>query len=360
MDSRTPQDEGLPGRPLQPRDAAAVLLAHAVETLTDLAAPDLVESYRALARNGTAITLDQADQLFGERGTTDRLLSLGLAHVLPHTPPVLAATPPVAAVEAALAHKRHELTEQQDALSRAQQEVAGMWRFAETHLNHASAHRLARVLTDPDEISALSNTIGTAATDEHLTVDTFRYELPPTPDSALPPIASSLARGVRHRALYETAFLSHPVGAGILARCAAAGEEIRLLPRLPMKMKITDRAQALLALTATGSSVALHLCSPIAIDALRDYFDLLWEGARPFIQPPSGTLNLNERERQRREVAALMNQGLRDEVIARRMELTARTVRRRISEIMEELGAETRFGAGAEAQRRGWFDAPAS
>ncbi|MFF0017391.1 helix-turn-helix domain-containing protein [Streptomyces sp. NPDC005374] len=124
-----------------------------------------------------------------------------------------------------------------------------------------------------------------------------------------------------------------------------------------MKLKITDGSQALLALTPTGSSVALRLTSPVAVAALRHYFELLWREARPLTgaPPPSDSA----RERQRREIVALMQQGFKDEAIARKLGLTTRTVRRRISEFMDELCAETRFAAGAEAQRRGWFDGSA-
>jgi hypothetical protein len=258
-------------------------------------------------------------------------------------------------VEAALAHKQYELTAQYDLVARSRREAAQLRRLADRQIQ-ACSHRLARVLTDSDEIAALSNTIGTAAVEEHLTLETFRYDLPLTESSAQPPTPASVARGVRHRSIYEAAFLSDPVGALIIEQCAAAGEEIRVLPHLVVKMKVTDSAQALLALSLTGSSVALHVTSRVVVDALRHYFELLWRDARPLtVSAPAGG---GDRRRQRLEIAALMRQGLKDEAIARRLGLTARTVRRRISEFMDELSADTRFAAGAEAQRRGWFDAP--
>ncbi|GAA5008521.1 LuxR C-terminal-related transcriptional regulator [Kitasatospora paranensis] len=101
--------------------------------------------------------------------------------------------------------------------------------------------------------------------------------------------------------------------------------------------------------------MALHITSPVAVEALRQYFELLWQRARPFgVAAPRSN---GDRDRQRHEVAELLNQGFKDEAIARRLDLRPRTVRRRISEIMAELGAETRFAAGTEAQRRGWFEA---
>ena len=52
---------------------------------------------------------------------------------------------------------------------------------------------------------------------------------------------------------------------------------------------------------------------------------------------------------------ALMAAGLKDEVVARQLGLSLRTVRRRIAHLMDELDADTRFQAGLEASRRGWL-----
>ena len=51
----------------------------------------------------------------------------------------------------------------------------------------------------------------------------------------------------------------------------------------------------------------------------------------------------------------LMAAGLKDEIVARRLGLSTRTLRRRIAGVMRELGADTRFQAGCEAVRRGWL-----
>jgi len=47
--------------------------------------------------------------------------------------------------------------------------------------------------------------------------------------------------------------------------------------------------------------------------------------------------------------------GAKDEQIARALGLSVRTVRRRVAELLEELGADSRFQAGVEAVRRGWI-----
>ncbi|KOG32387.1 hypothetical protein ADK34_09305 [Streptomyces viridochromogenes] len=49
----------------------------------------------------------------------------------------------------------------------------------------------------------------------------------------------------------------------------------------------------------------------------------------------------------------LLAQGAKDEVIARRLGMSLRTCRRHIAELLEELGAESRFQGGALAERAG-------
>jgi DNA-binding NarL/FixJ family response regulator len=48
----------------------------------------------------------------------------------------------------------------------------------------------------------------------------------------------------------------------------------------------------------------------------------------------------------------LLAAGFKDDAIARQLALSSRTVGRRVAELMESLGARTRFQAGIHAQRR--------
>jgi DNA-binding NarL/FixJ family response regulator len=57
----------------------------------------------------------------------------------------------------------------------------------------------------------------------------------------------------------------------------------------------------------------------------------------------------------RRLLLGQLARGAKDEQIARALGLSLRTVRRRIAEIMADLGADSRFQAGVEAVRRGWL-----
>ena len=52
---------------------------------------------------------------------------------------------------------------------------------------------------------------------------------------------------------------------------------------------------------------------------------------------------------------AQLADGAKDEQIARKLDVSLRTVRRRIAALMTDLGVDTRFQAGVEAARRGWL-----
>ena len=62
-------------------------------------------------------------------------------------------------------------------------------------------------------------------------------------------------------------------------------------------------------------------------------------------------------EEVRKSILQLMSAGLTDEVIARRLGISARTCRRHIAAIMQELGVTSRFAAGVAAVKAGLLPA---
>lgn len=75
---------------------------------------------------------------------------------------------------------------------------------------------------------------------------------------------------------------------------------------------------------------------PVFAEALRSYFESLWARA----QPITGGREPWE------PILKLLDQGLTDDDVADELGLSTRTVRRRISEAMDELGATNRFTLG--------------
>nr|WP_240971567.1 helix-turn-helix transcriptional regulator [Microbispora sp. CL1-1] len=89
---------------------------------------------------------------------------------------------------------------------------------------------------------------------------------------------------------------------------------------------------------------------------MRTLFDLLWERGRDFGAPRA-------RDRhgltgQERELLRFLYEGHTDEVVARKLGISIRTCRRITADLMNRLGARSRFQAGAQAAERGWFHYP--
>jgi hypothetical protein len=88
--------------------------------------------------------------------------------------------------------------------------------------------------------------------------------------------------------------MDDPVARRIIRKCAQAGEQARLLPAVPMKMKLADHTTAMLPLTPAGSAGALVIRAQVILTALGEYFEMLWQRATPLgtqrASPPSGRL----------------------------------------------------------------------
>ena len=127
------------------------------------------------------------------------------------------------------------------------------------------------------------------------------------------------------------------------------GEEVRLIDDLPTRLFVISGTHAILPEPlGFADEPRLLVRQGALVDALTLLFELYWEKAVP----------VSELSGPRSERTFLLRQlkvGAKDEQIARIMGLSLRTVRRRISQLMIELGADTRFQAGAEAARRGWL-----
>ncbi|MBO2447092.1 hypothetical protein J4573_08330 [Actinomadura barringtoniae] len=215
---------------------------------------------------------------------------------------------------------------------------------------NGSASGLIQVVTEPEEITRLSGVLVNAARHDWLTLENYLGDRPIDETTIVAP-PPALRHGVRRRTIYESRCAEHPVAAKNIENAAELGEEARLLASVGMKMKLADGSVAMLPLGPTGMTGAALVRSPVIVAALREYFELLWERATPVgaVQPDSPLTD------ELRAILELLAQGIEDEGIARRLKISATTVRRRITAIREELGAPSRFAAGAAAVRRGWI-----
>jgi DNA-binding NarL/FixJ family response regulator len=85
------------------------------------------------------------------------------------------------------------------------------------------------------------------------------------------------------------------------------------------------------------------------LSAFTGLFETLWTLGVPV---SGDRAPLSEQDR---KIVTLMAAGVTDEAIARRLDLSRRTVVRRIAVLLDRLGATTRFQAGVQAAHRGWL-----
>lgn len=171
-----------------------------------------------------------------------------------------------------------------------------------------------------------------------------------TEDPMVSVLREVIGTGRRLRSIYPLRALHEAPQA--LASRAAIGEEIRLLPEVPTRMLVLGRTHAILPEPLGFADEPRSLIRQRGlVDALTLWFEKLWEHAAPL--PDLGEVVTTPDLR--RFLLQQLALGAQDEQIARRLGISLRTVRRRVAELLAELGAESRFQAGVEAVRRGWL-----
>jgi len=155
--------------------------------------------------------------------------------------------------------------------------------------------------------------------------------------------------GRRSRAIYAVEVLQE--APELLRARADAGEHVRVLAEVPTRLAVLGTSAALIAErfgSHDGRRLVLRQQSMVA--ALTLMFDGLWDRAMPV----PGLDGRRHDDSDQRMLLGQLAGGAKDEQIARALGLSVRTVRRRVADLLDELGAGSRFQAGVEAVRRGW------
>ncbi len=316
---------------------------------------EVIEAYdRLLAHDGCS--KEQAEALVGSTALVRALTDSGMAHLQPHSPanPAwLRPASPDLALAGVLAGHQNRLASDQELLLDGQRRLADAQARFGTGMNGRFPEHLVSVVSDRAQISELSASLVNTARKDWMTLENLNTEMPLTEDFAQPPLPASGGR-VRCRSIYDAAAMDDPVARRIIQACADAGEQARLLPGVPMKMKLADQTTAMLPLTPAGTAGALLIRAPVIIAALREYFEMLWDRATP-LKPHRPAAPASRLTAAQQAVLELMAEGLHDDAIARRAGMSTTTVRRHIAAIMTRLDVSSRFAAGAAAQRRGWI-----
>lgn len=157
---------------------------------------------------------------------------------------------------------------------------------------------------------------------------------------------------VELRTVWDVRVLEQPGAMEMLEARAEGGEQQRFLPLSSISVLLVDDTSFLAEWTSTKLGLqGVHGSSPGPRRALAGLFDRLWQLAAPAGRLPVSP-ELDERDA---TILRLLAAGVSDASIARQTGFSQRTVERRIRQLMDRLGAQTRFQAAVQAVHRSWL-----
>lgn len=274
------------------------------------------------------------------RRSLSTLEQLGLVSRLAGRPARLVAARPDVAIDVLVARRREEL---------GQLQLHARDLMAEMSTDEQSrSDNVVEVIVGPQAIATRFEQVLKGTRSELLVFDRPPYLL--DHGRASDAVRHLLRHRTAVRGIYAPESLEEPGVLRTVHDVAGAGEQSRVHPRVPIKLAIADRSFALLPMVVDDvvhSAIGIH---PSALlDAFVQMFELLWQSAIPLVPaPPVHTAPSDA------QLLALLAAGVKDEVIARQLAISTRTVSRRVAELLDLLQARTRFQAGIQATRRGW------
>ncbi|WP_328645817.1 DNA-binding response regulator [Amycolatopsis sp. NBC_00348] len=163
------------------------------------------------------------------------------------------------------------------------------------------------------------------------------------------PEREQAVRATAVRKVYQPGVLLDPTLAGHLRFMADHGARIRITERDINETILLDRRIAIVAGDRVGGVRSYTVVSsPELIQGIQSLYEAVWASATDLESYQARFTELGARE-----ILEQLAAGCKDETAARALGVSLRTYRRRVAELMEILGASSRFQAGARAREAG-------
>ena len=305
--------------------------------------------YRIMLRH-SPVTIDALARLAGRDATdvaarTGQFAAAGLVEVRGDTVVALA---PDRALGRLIADERDRLRSVQDQLDALRQMLPGL----------SAEHMVAGPRGEPAGVEAVDyadvvdviRSLTARSSGELLWVRSDNWRIPesrPVDDW----VEELLRSGRRSRVIYPARVLEE--APDMVRRRAELGEHVRVLADVPGRIAIMGEAALVPTRFEAPHQQLLVVRQPSLVETLRLLFEEFW--GRALAVPGLDAVDDVARASDRRLLLDQLARGAKDEQIARTLGLSLRTVRRRVSLLMDELEASSRFEAGVEAVRRGWL-----
>ncbi|MEU5949799.1 helix-turn-helix domain-containing protein [Micromonospora sp. NPDC047465] len=283
--------------------------------------------------------------------TLSHLLACGL--VKRGSDGVFSVAPPAVALGALISERRNALRSAELALVTLAEDYRGA-------VAGRTIDELIEVVTGVDAVRHRFAQVQQAARTEVRSFVTLPFIAVPPGSNAVESVA--VDQGVRFRVVVDRPALAEPGVVAQTLESLRSGVQVRVVESLPIKLILADAELALVPLTATPGgepgAVLLHRTGLLAaMDAL---FEVVWRHAHPLELTASASLTedagagTDAPTELDRRILALLLAGLTDQVVAAQLDLSLRTLQRRLRHLMDLAGVETRMQLGWYAARHGW------
>lgn len=217
---------------------------------------------------------------------------------------------------------------------------------------HPAAAAEITVIRDPAQAAALHASAAARCVDEVVGVHLGTAFEPQLLERSVAECAAQQARGVRGRLIFQHVSRSNLGMRGYFRAVQRHGVAVSTSSESFEAMTIYDRHTAFIPLGhCDGFEGAVMIVNPPVVQYLRQIFERLWAGALPFEDSESAhELAFSD---DRLLLLRLLAAGLKDEVIAKRLGIAVRTCRRYVANLLQDLGATSRFQAGVRAGQLG-------
>lgn len=176
-------------------------------------------------------------------------------------------------------------------------------------------------------------------------------------DPGVPSENNAAQRGVDVRVICPPPRLSDSSGHRWVDSRRNSLVRTRVMPTPDMELLIFDRRVAMLGdYRRNGDHSALLVRDTLLVYALYRVFETWWAQATDlgsFVD--SDDAAVSELNGEERVILRMLSDGDKDEAVARKLGISVRTVRRKISDIMRRMPASSRFQAGVRAAHQGWL-----
>ncbi|MFE2432259.1 LuxR C-terminal-related transcriptional regulator [Streptomyces sp. NPDC059373] len=292
---------------------------------------------------------DDLSELRLPPGTAEKalcdLVAMRLLSRVGEDPEAYTAIAPRIAAGRMLSPMERQIREKQEEIERLRLTFEALVPAYEAQAQAHERSRAVELITDLPTVLETIEELAHSCTSEALTSQPGGARRPEVLQEAIERDERMLARGVLMRTIYQhPARYSQPTIAYV-QRMTELGAQVRTQTDGLIRMLIFDRRIGVISVK-DNPHAALLVREPNIVDFMIASFNHAWRNADPF---PVGfdrgaTKRISDEVKQ--SIVALLAEGLEDKAIARRLGMSERSCQRHVAQIMNAIGARSRFQTG--------------